>query len=272
MHWRTLVGDAPAEPTGDGTNDVHRCGDYYIKFPGFAYELDDIPPDLQLIVEHLAYRLYARFGVKVPASFLVHNGTQFGLAVRRVGGPHLGSQLRSRGWDLEQAAVLGTARDLFGGFYVDVLLANWDVVGLTGDNLILGPDGMYRIDPGGALTFRARGDRKGDAFGDDPGELTTMKDPRYGTAGRVFGRMSAAQEHHAAEVFRAVAWPQLQAALEETCREACAEVQKLEQRDREALAGAVLREFEHISRKLKSRYEAVRRALDGDGPIPDRNE
>src|SRR5262249_14127307 len=158
-----------------------------------------------------------------------HDGRRLGLATRRVAGASVGSHLRSRGQDLDRVRALGPAGDMYGGFFVDALLANWDVVGQTGDNLILGADGIYRIDPGGGLTFRASGDRKGDAFGEFPVELETMRDPRVGTAGKVFARMSAADEAHAAEVFRAVSWPALRTTVEGVRAEARAEAVSLPQ-------------------------------------------
>lgn len=263
MRWQELVGELPPERVDEAANEVRRCGDYFVKFPGLACGPGDDPPELQLVVEYLAYRLYAAFGVRVPAAYLVHDGDRLGLATRRVHGPSVGSYLRSRGLDLEQVGDLEAAGDVYRGFFVDVLLANWDVVGLTGDNLILGPDGIYRIDPGGSLTFRAQGDRKGAAFGAVPGELTTMKDPRVGTAGRVFGRMSAGDEARAAAVFRGVAWPTLQALLQEVRAEAHAAARELTGRDRPALVRAIDREFGEITPRFERRFGVVLQQLPG---------
>jgi hypothetical protein len=64
------------------------------------------------------------------------------------------------------------------GFVVDAWLANWDVAGLVYDNVMSDADGNpVRVDPGGALMFRARGSEKGKAFGDSVGELDTLRDP-----------------------------------------------------------------------------------------------
>jgi hypothetical protein len=257
MHWQQLVGNAPPEYVGDGGSDLRRHGDWYVKFPGPVAGFDDFPPDLQPLVEYLAYRLYARFGIKIPAACLIHDGHQLGLATRRLRGVSLGAYLRSRGWDLEEVNNLPAARDVHDGFFVDVLLANWDVIGLTGNNLILTPEGIYRIDPGGALTFRAQGARKEDAFGPFPGELTTMRDPRIGPAGRVFCRMSAAAESHAAALFRAVSWREVLAVLETVREETLVAVEELTQRDRAALVEAIGSEFVAISAKLAARYAAI---------------
>ena len=51
--------------------------------------------------------------------------------------------------------------DVRENFVVDAWLANWDVIGLSADNIVLGPDGKaYRIDAGGSLLFRAQGKPK----------------------------------------------------------------------------------------------------------------
>jgi hypothetical protein len=76
------------------------------------------------------------------------------------------------------------------GFAVDAWLANWDVVGLEYDNLIFDADGNdLRVDPGGALLYRAQGARKGDAFGDTVGELETFQEGGK-TTSRIYGNMT----------------------------------------------------------------------------------
>lgn len=53
------------------------------------------------------------------------------------------------------------AKKILDGFAADVLLANWDVVGMTKDNILVGPTGrMIRIDNGGSLLMRAKAGRK----------------------------------------------------------------------------------------------------------------
>jgi len=75
---------------------------------------------------------------------------------------------------------------------IDAWLANWDVIGLDHDNVIaLDPTKPYRIDTGGGLLFRAQGSPKGDKFGTQVGELTTLRDPYINpTAAVVFGQAS----------------------------------------------------------------------------------
>ena len=55
------------------------------------------------------------------------------------------------------------------------LIANWDMIGSDGDNVIVTPDGeVYYVDLGGAGPYRALGEKKGDSFGPVVGELDTM--------------------------------------------------------------------------------------------------
>lgn len=61
-------------------------------------------------------------------------------------------------------------------FVLDAWLANWDAVGLSGDNMMLVGDNLFRIDNGGALLFRAQGGLKGSQFGSTVGELETFLD------------------------------------------------------------------------------------------------
>jgi hypothetical protein len=63
------------------------------------------------------------------------------------------------------------------GFAADVWLANWDVTGLYYDNVLTDAKGdPVRIDPGGALFYRAQGHPKGKNFGPTVGEWDTLRD------------------------------------------------------------------------------------------------
>lgn len=79
-------------------------------------------------------------------------------------------------------------------FAMDALMANWDVVGQNADNVMVrttagGKLKVFRIDNGGSLRYRAQGGAKGNLFGDSVNELSTMRDPKYGT-GKIFGKLS----------------------------------------------------------------------------------
>jgi SPP1 gp7 family putative phage head morphogenesis protein len=62
------------------------------------------------------------------------------------------------------------------GFVADALLANWDVVGLSKDNIMVVYGKPVRVDNGGALKYRAQGSLKGSKFTNHVGELDTMRD------------------------------------------------------------------------------------------------
>jgi hypothetical protein len=78
------------------------------------------------------------------------------------------------------------------GFAIDAWLANWDVAGLVYDNVMTNADGdPVRVDPGGALLFRAMGSPKGSLFGDEVNELDTLRDSNMNpTSASIFGSMT----------------------------------------------------------------------------------
>jgi ADP-ribose pyrophosphatase YjhB (NUDIX family) len=131
--------------------------------------------------EVLAAKLYEACGVLVPDLKLVRKGGKVGVASRMVDG------LKSDAFKVSSAAG---ARE---GFAVDAWLANWDVVGLGYDNLLIDKDGAAcRVDTGGALLYRAQGAKK--PFGDTVGEIESLRSPDMNAqADAVFGDMTDAQ-------------------------------------------------------------------------------
>lgn len=93
------------------------------------------------------------------------------------------------------ASVAGEAREkaiaeICKGFAADALLANWDVVGLEEDNILVPESGPpLRVDNGGSLTFRAQGKPK--PFGPTVGELETMRTSEQGEP--IFGGLTDQQ-------------------------------------------------------------------------------
>lgn len=83
---------------------------------------------------------------------------------------------------------------LHDGFAIDAWLANYDVMGLDFDNVVVDKNGnAYRIDPGGALMWRAQGKPK-TWFGPEVGELDSMRDTSQNySSGSVFGAMTPEQ-------------------------------------------------------------------------------
>lgn len=110
--------------------------------------------------EMLAGQLYGMSGVKTPRLELVE--TPKGLAI-------------SSAW--EPGELIGRMRNpdvtsVQRGLPTDAWLANWDVVGTGGDNVLMTPSGPVRIDLGGSLRYRAQGAPK--EFGPSVEELVSI--------------------------------------------------------------------------------------------------
>jgi SPP1 gp7 family putative phage head morphogenesis protein len=63
------------------------------------------------------------------------------------------------------------------GFVMDALMSNYDVAGLGNDNILIANGTPYRIDNGGAMSFRAQGKKK-DQWAAAVPELATLRDPK----------------------------------------------------------------------------------------------
>ena len=61
-------------------------------------------------------------------------------------------------------------------FVIDAWLANWDVIGLKYDNLLVKNGKAYRVDTGSGLRYRAQGGKKGKDFGNTVIEIETLRD------------------------------------------------------------------------------------------------
>ena len=65
--------------------------------------------------------------------------------------------------------------ELWSDYVAHCLIANWDMIGMDGDNVIVTPDGeVYYVDLGGAGPYRAMGQKKGDLFDPVVGEIETI--------------------------------------------------------------------------------------------------
>lgn len=129
--------------------------------------------------EHDAAALYRAAGIDVPEVIIGGGTPGLGAGVHTAtrivpeGDAKLGNVVAFPG---KNPGKLLAARE---GFAVDALLANWDVAGLTYDNIIFDQDGKpHRIDVGGALEYRAQGGKKGSAFGTEVTEWDTLRDPK----------------------------------------------------------------------------------------------
>lgn len=96
--------------------------------------------------EKLACLIYRDAGVGAPyaTTFDLNGKTAFASEIAN--GKLLG----------EMTLTPQLANKILDGFVADVFLANWDVIGLSKDNIIVSPQGTpIRIDNGGSLLFRA---------------------------------------------------------------------------------------------------------------------
>lgn len=145
--------------------------EWYCKFPGD----EDVAKS-----EVLAAKLYGLAGIAAQDAKLVTKGGKLGIASRWVE--------VSKGSAEKLAATDGAQS----GLAVDAWLANWDVIGLSNDNLQIGSDGKaVRIDAGGSLHYRAQGGKK--AFGHTVTEIDSLRDPKINPqAAAVFGGMTKA--------------------------------------------------------------------------------
>lgn len=170
----TQIGPQKGSNPGGLYQDATTGIKWYIKQPASA----DIARN-----EVLAAKLYELAGVDVPELHLIDLNGQPAIASRIVDG------LKKA-----DAAALARAAGTAEGFATDAWLANWDVVGLGYDNLLLDGGKVLRVDTGGALRYRAQGGLKGSAFGDTVAELQSLRDPSLNRqAQAVFGKLTDAQ-------------------------------------------------------------------------------
>lgn len=130
--------------------------------------------------EVLAAKLYQAAGLEVPELQLITWQGRASIASKIVDG--LESVTPER---------LAKAKGTGEGFVVDAWLANWDVVGLSFDNLLLRGSQAVRVDTGGALRYRAQGSQKGAAWGSSVDEIDSLRNPGTNRqAASVFGNLS----------------------------------------------------------------------------------
>lgn len=110
-----------------------------------------------LKTEATADKLYRTMGASVPGShFGESNGKPYKIAEYIEGVETLASWKQSA----SPAQIAAMHGELKKHFVMDALLANWDVAGLSNDNILVKNGKPIRIDNGGALNFRAQGSKK----------------------------------------------------------------------------------------------------------------
>lgn len=218
---------------------------HYIKFSDEGL-FDDVNPSLQPLVEFLAYNVYSLYpDVRIPQ----HIDLVFDKENERVGIATSAIKGRPALVALDPKTL---GKKMSAGVYVDIFLANWDVVGTETGNVIIDDDAqeIYRIDPGGSLTFRAQGGKKGSKFSPKAGELNTMLDPDFGS-GQHF---QFADLERSAENFMSVSWQQVSKRLRDINDYVTAELVK---HDIEDLLEEWNVEFDEIASKLSERWKII---------------
>ena len=233
--------------TAGSTHVMKTCkigGDkYFLKFSDESL-FEDVDPSLQILVEYLAYRIYALYsGINVPHPELVYDssGNKVGLATS----PAPGQMALKVGTDPKLLAKMMSQ-----GVYVDVFLANWDVIGTGSGNVFVDKDRAIRIDPGGSLTFRAQGGRKDAAFGSKVKELSTMFKAGTGT-GDIYKH---ADLKAAAKEFLAVDWSTIEAEIDDVAAEVS---EQLLQRKMKKLLSQWKSDVDYIRTTLAERHSEV---------------
>jgi len=145
-------------------------------------------PQLQVQNEYIANRILQLFheagGGRAPASYLGRVQGKLALFNK-----YLDDVRAFRSEDLSW--VTEKARK---DFVLHAWLANWDVAGLSMDNLAVSGKTLYYLDNGGSLLFRAQGGLKGALFGDKVDELSTLLNPSINpSTAKLFGEVTDKQ-------------------------------------------------------------------------------
>jgi hypothetical protein len=122
----------------------------------------------QVIIESAANDIYGDLGIPVPKHY-------FDIKHKALILEYIDGKLLK---DATPAEYKKAKLELQKGFIIDALLANWDVIGLYKDNIILPNDGSepVRIDNGGSLTLKATGGKK--IFTKTVIEIDTMRNKK----------------------------------------------------------------------------------------------
>ena len=112
--------------------------------------------------------------------------------------PFLEGSQETFGSRFEEPEVLAEAQK---GFAVDAWLNNYDAVGLVYDNMVMVGDVPVRVDPGGALLFRAQGKDKADQLTPEVTQIDSLRDSNVNVqAASVYGSMTDEQLAESAQL------------------------------------------------------------------------
>lgn len=164
-------------------------GGFYEDAEGNRFYVKEPKSDLHAQNEALASALYRALGIDA-AEIYIGSGED---GKKKTYSPDIVGSKQDLQEKLKDPEYLAKLQE---GFAVDAWLANWDVAGLVFDNVMSDGDGNpVRVDPGGALLFRAQGAPKGKLFGNDVNELDTLRDPNMNPqSASIFGSMTDEQQ------------------------------------------------------------------------------
>lgn len=133
--------------------------------------------------EMLANRFYELAGVAVPETFVDSTNPKiFGSKILPAGSP-ISAEIGD----------INLVKRIQDDIAIDAWLANWDVAGLTLDNITIIDGQPYRIDAGGSMLYRAQGAPKGAKFGNEVIELETFRSKLNPSAAKIFAGTTDAQ-------------------------------------------------------------------------------
>lgn len=174
--WKKVGAQTGSNPGGfyEDENGVR----HYVKWPKTALHAES---------EALANALYQLAGISVPKTHTSRDATGATVMTSRI------ADGRSLDFQNLTPAQLEEVKN---GFLIDAWLANWDSI-LDGNIVGNNKGKVTRIDSGGALLFRANGERKGDGttipFDDKVSELDAMRDKNRAAAADVFSKITDSQ-------------------------------------------------------------------------------
>ncbi len=155
----------------DGQKGSNPGGIYRAK-NGDLYYIKKVKSEDQARNEKLANDLYREAGVKVPkVCYAKWDDGSLGIASKFVAEP--GDIKTGKDFLVKNGKILH--KTLTDGYAADAWLGNWDVVGMTYDNVAVAGKTAYRIDAGGSLLYRAQGSAKGSDWNDKCKEWETLR-------------------------------------------------------------------------------------------------
>jgi SPP1 gp7 family putative phage head morphogenesis protein len=178
--------DADFPETIDGLQDIQRLGGStgarLVQDPvtGKRYVLKRGSSPDHLREEFYADALYNALGVNVPKARL-YETTQ--------GPVKLAEFIEGKTLNrFSPEEIARFKKDIQKHMATDAVMGNWDVIGEVADNVLVTPAGkIYRIDNGGSLRFRAKGEPKGALWNDHPIEFWTLRNQKMNpTAFEIF--------------------------------------------------------------------------------------